>query len=118
MKAMSDLMKLAHVRQRFAPEEPPAPIRESVLEELVCTAHPRGTIEALRGEFQRHTGHDLKAEWDARRKAEAEAGVKRELLLMRPILLNEDEDEDEATDVSEDNRCDALGAPTENFNDI
>jgi hypothetical protein len=117
MKAMSDLMKLAHVRQRFAPEEPPQPIRESVLEELVCTAHPNGTIDALRSEFRRHTGHDLKAEWDARREAEAQAGVRRELLLMRPIRLNPDNDIEDIEDADQDPQH-ALGTHADNFNDI
>jgi hypothetical protein len=55
MKAMSDLMKLAHVRQRFAPEEPPPPIRESVLEELVHRAsegHDRRTAESVPASYR------------------------------------------------------------------
>ena len=107
MKAMSDLMKLAHVRQRFAPPEPPPPVRESILEELVCTAHPNATIDALRQFYERQTGRDLKAEWDARRKAEQAAGVARELIMMRPIgrhdaELDDEDDEDTSDDDTRD----------------
>jgi len=108
MKAMSDLMKLAHVRQRFAPEDPPPAMRESVLEELVCTAHPQAPIEALLAVHRRHSGRDLKAEWNARRDAEVAAGIRRIGLVEIPInMSNEDDLDDESVD---DNASDRHGA--------
>src|SRR5687768_2232433 len=58
LNAMSTLMKLAHLRQRFAAEEPAPPVRSTpaspggdkpcdVLEELVCVGNPQATSETV-----------------------------------------------------------------------
>lgn len=85
MKAMSDLMKLAHIRQRFAPPEPPVPVRESMLESLVCTAHPNATIKAVLSFYEAHTGRDLRAQFLARMKSQAEDVAEPVFARQRPI---------------------------------
>ena len=70
MKVMNDLMKLSHVRQRFAPEEPPRPKRDTLLFDMVCTGHENASLGALRRMFKAYTGRDLRTEYDARTEAE------------------------------------------------
>ena len=101
MKVMNDLMKLSHVRQRFAPEEPPRPKRDALLFDMVCTAHENGSIGALRKMFKVYTGRDLRAEYDAR--TEAEMKLPEDQRTMPPAAIplkwwdrdEEDADEDE-----------------------
>src|SRR5688572_17926223 len=70
LNAMSNLMKLAHLRQRFAPEEPAPPVPSTpasagddepcdVLEELVCVGNPKVTIETLLSMHRHYTGRDI-----------------------------------------------------------
>lgn len=95
MKAMSDLMKLAHVRQRFASDDPPKPVRQNVLEELVCTANANGTIGALLRMYEWHTGRDLKDQYRARVEAMVKAGVGHDPLVMRPLWHNGQDGDDQ-----------------------
>ena len=100
LNAMSTLMKLAHLRQRFAPADPPPPLRISALEELVCTAHPNAPVHVLLEMHQHYTGRDLRADYRARVEAEKQAGVKRQFLIERPIGCwgDDDNDGDDADD--------------------
>jgi hypothetical protein len=86
LKAMSDLMKLAHVRQRFtADEPPPPPVRESMLVEMFCTAHPDARISALLHMYESYTGRNLRAEYEARCEARKDAGIAHTPIAARPI---------------------------------
>ena len=96
LNAMSSLMKLAHLRQRFAPEEPAPPVRSTpasaggdkpcdVLEELVCVGNPKATIETVLSMHRHYTGRDIRADFHARMQADREAGMRRERLVERPL---------------------------------
>jgi hypothetical protein len=70
MKVMNDLMKLAHVRERFATEERPRPKRDTLLFDMVCTGHENASLGALRTMFKAYTGRDIKAEYRERTAVE------------------------------------------------
>jgi hypothetical protein len=44
IQALSDLLKLAHLRERFAPPEPKAMPRDAQLMSLLRSAHPNATV--------------------------------------------------------------------------
>ncbi len=85
LKAMSGLMKLAHVRQRFAAEGPPPPVRESMLMEMFCTANPDARISALLHLYESYTGRDLRVEYKARCESRRRADVAHTPIAARPI---------------------------------
>ena len=106
MKVMGDLMKLAHVRERFAPEEPPRPKRDTLLFDMVCVAHKDATIGVLRSMFERYTGRDIKAEYQARIEAEkklpfAERSIPPAMRPMRELRRDRDEDPGAARAIEE-----------------
>ena len=85
MKVMGDLLKLAHVRQRFAPEEPPRPKRDTLLFDMVCTGHENASLGVLRSMFKSYTGRDIRAEYAAR--TEAEMKLPREQRSIPPAMI-------------------------------
>ena len=106
MKAMSDLMKLAHVRQRFANDDTQPPVRESTLIELLCTAHPNAQLHNVLDLYKMYTGRDLREEFLDRVRERHEAGIKRQPLAARPIrcpdtcdgnCIHDDEEDDDDT---------------------
>lgn len=78
-------MKLAHVRQRFAADEPPPRVRESLLVEMFCTANPRrGSARCCICTRVTRVA-TCAAEYKARCEARRNAGVAHTPIAARPI---------------------------------
>ncbi len=87
-KAMSELLKLSHLRQRFAQPEPPVEPRGNDLLDLMLQAHPNATVRTLLSFYESQTGRDLRAE---RRQRDADRNVR---LQRNQCIRVDDERED------------------------